>query len=224
MASEVAGPAGTLTSEGTPGPGPVSAAGGRPAGRPWWLLAVLAAVVALVVGAVADHILDQRSAAVSLYRAQINTTLARFGLEADRQLGRPVSQRSASAFGDLGDSIGQDSGVNGSGDLSVEFGTGSVQPAGQIAFAVTVSSSHAATTLVVWDIRTNGSVNQGVCALSSTLAGSGRVTQDVQLGGSQYLQPCESRWWTPGPVDGTQPRLSLAGIPNSPPIEGRPAG
>jgi hypothetical protein len=78
------------------------------------------------------------------------------------------------------------------------------------------TSPYAESTIALWDIRLRGTSNQGVCVLTSSLAGNGRVTEDVQLGGHIFLQPCLSSWWAPGPVDGSQPRLSLANIHEPP--------
>lgn len=65
----------------------------------------------------------------------------------------------------------------------------------------------------MWDIRVGGTSNQGTCVLSSSLAGPGSATKDIQLGGNVFLQPCQPSWWAPGPVDGSQPRLGLTPVP-----------
>ena len=140
--------------------------------------------------------------------------------EEQHQISMPVAQRSASAFGDLADSINADTGVNGSGTLQVSLGAGSAAQPAQIAFSATVASPYASTTLVVWyiSVASHGGVadNAGVCVLGSTLLGPGRATTPLDLGGGEQLQPCSPQWWSPGPVDATQPRWGLAGIPQSP--------
>lgn len=70
-------------------------------GRWWWLVTALAVCAALLLGGFAEHVLDQRNAARSLYRMQVLTTASRFLAEEDSQLGRPSARRSAAAFGDL---------------------------------------------------------------------------------------------------------------------------
>ena len=52
--------------------------------------------------------------------------------------------------------------------------------------------------------------------LTSSLLGPGRAPTDLDLGGHYFVQPCQAQWWSPGPVDGSQPRLSLANIPEFP--------
>jgi len=174
---------------------------------------VVAMVVSAVAGAFAQHAVDQHKAAITLYRNQISTTASRFFTEEERQLALPAAQRSDPYFSDIADSINEDPGVNDSGNLNVSVVAGSTNPAHQIAYAVSVSSPHASSTIVVWDIRLPGDVNQGTCVLSSSLAGPGPVTKDVELGGNMFLQPCQPSWWAPGPVDGRQPRLGLTPIP-----------
>jgi hypothetical protein len=225
MTNDVPG-TGTETGTASPGPAgspPETAAQQRP--RRWWPITIVAVVAALVAGVLAQRTIDHHRAVITTYRVQVESTLARLGSEADRQFARPASQRSLSEIGDLADSIGQDSGLidpglNGSErselePLNVEFGSGSIVP-GQIAFEVTITSPYAESTIALWDIRVRGTSNQGVCVLTSSLAGNGRVTEDVQLGGHIFLQPCLSSWWAPGPVDGSQPRLSLANIHEPP--------
>lgn len=179
---------------------------------------MLAVAVALVVGGSVQHVFDQRNAARTLYRMQVLTTVSRFLTEADSQFGRPRAQRSAVAFGDLADSISADEGVNGAGTLQVSLGAGSAAPADQIAFSATVASPYASTTFAMWDIHTNGGAtqNQGACVLWSSLLGAARATTPLYLGGGAELQPCSPSWWAAGPVTPKQPRLGLAGIPQSP--------
>ncbi len=179
---------------------------------------MLAVCGALVVGGSVQHVIDQRNAARTLYRMQVLSTVSRFLGEEDRQLSTPTAQRSATAFGDLADSISADQGVNGSGTLQVSLGAGSAAPADQIAFSATVASPYASTTFAVWDIHTNGGAaqNQGACVLWSTLLGPGRATTALDLGAGAQLQPCSPSWWAAGPVNPRQPRLALAGIPRSP--------
>lgn len=226
MANDVSS---TRTSTGSPGPGgtsPVAGARGRP--RHWWPITILAAVAALVAGVLAQRAIDHHRAAITAYRVQVESTLSQLFTEADRQLARPASQRSLSAIDDLADSISQDAGLrdpglSGSGlsevdPLNVSLGSGSIVPAGQIAFEVTITTPYAESTIVVWDIRftnqSEGSVsNQGACALTSSLLGPGRARTNLELGGNYYVQPCLDQWWRPGPIDGKQPRLSLANIP-----------
>jgi hypothetical protein len=192
----------------------------RPAGRGRWLVTALAVCVALVIGGSVTHVLDQRNAARDLYRMQLLTTVSRFTDEEQRQIALPVAQRSASAFGDLASSIGADQGVNGSGTLQVTLGAGSAAQQAQIAFSATVASPYASATLVVWyiSVTSHGGIaeNQGVCVLGSTLLGRGRATAPLGLGGGEQIAPCSPQWWAPGPVTATQPRLRLAGIPQSP--------
>jgi len=204
----------TGTSTGSPDPrGSAPATGAPGPWRPWGLIVALAMVVAAVAGAFAQHAVDQHKAAVTLYRNQVATTLTRIFTEEERQIALPAAQRSNPYFSDIADSINGDSGVNDSGNLNVSVVAGSTNPAHQIAFAVSVSSPHASSTIVVWDVRLPGTVNQGTCVLSSSLAGPGPVTKDVELGGNMFLQPCQPSWWAPGPVDGSQPRLGLTPIP-----------
>jgi hypothetical protein len=201
------------------GPGGLtSSAAARPRGS-WWLLTALAVCLSLVLGAVAEHVIDQRTAARQLYQTQVLTTISRLMDAEQSQIGRPAAQRSSSAFGNLTDSITGDGGVNGSGTLQVTLGAGSAAQPSQIAFAVTVDSPYGSTTLAAWDIETgHGSAsNQGACVLWSTLLGPGRATTPLSLGGGEQLAPCSPRWWAPGPVSpAVGPRLGLAGIPRSP--------
>jgi len=228
MANDVAS---TRTSTGSAGPAGASPVAGAPRPwRPWRLIAVLAVVIAAVGGVLVQRSVDHHRAAITAYRVQVNSTLSQLGTEADRQLARPASQRSLSAISDLADSISQDAGLrdpglSGSGPseldpLNVALGSGSSVPAGQIAFEVTITTPYAESTIVVWDIRvtsqSQGSVsNQGACVLTSSLLGPGRARTDLDLGGHYFVQPCLDQWWSPGPVDGKQPRLSLANIPET---------
>jgi hypothetical protein len=205
---------GARTSTGSPGPAGSAPATGAPRPwRPWGLIVVVAMVVSAVAGAFAQHAVDQHKAAITLYRHQINTTASRFFTEEERQLALPAAQRSDPYFSVLADSISKDPGVNDSGNLTVSVVAGSTKPAHQIAYAVNVSSPHGSSTFVVWDIRLPGVVNQGTCLLSSSLLGPGPATRDLELGGNEFLGPCQPRWWAPGPVDGRQPRLGLTPIP-----------
>ena len=219
LESEIANPPGKVES------GSAGFGGTRPpvATRPrrlWWLVTVLAVCASLILGGSIEHAIDQRNAARSLYQMQVLTTASRFFNEEQRQIVLPVAQRSASAFGDLAESIGADMGVNRSGTLQVSLGAGSAAQPAQIAFSATVASPYASTTLAVWYIRvtSHGGMadNEGACVLWSTLLGPGRATTPLNLGGGEELQPCSPRWWSPGPVNPTQPRLGLAGIPRSP--------
>lgn len=224
MANDVSG---IRTGTGSRSPGPVGSppVAARPGPRLWWPVTILAVVAALVAGVLVQRAVDHHRAAITAYRVQVNSTLSQLGNEADRQLAQPASQRSLSAISDLADSISQDAGLrdpglSGSGPteqdpLTVALGSGSIDPAGQIAFEVTITTPYAESTIVVWDIQVDGNVNQGNCVLSSSLAGPGRVTGNLDLGGHYFLQPCLDRWWSPGPVDGRQPRLSLANIPET---------
>jgi hypothetical protein len=210
MANDVSS---TRTSTGPAGPAGASPVAGTP--RPWrsWrLIAVLAVVASGVAGAVVQHAVDQHKAAVALYRNQISTTISRIFTEEERQIALTTAQRSDPYFDDIADSISQDPGVNDSGNLTVGIVAGSTRPAHQIAQAVSIESPYAVSTVVVWDIRVGGTSNQGDCVLSSSLAGPGSATADVQLGGNMFLQPCLPSWWAPGPVDGRQPRLGLTPI------------
>jgi hypothetical protein len=219
MESEIARRPGDVES-GPAGPrGTLQPAAARPR-RSWWLVTALAVCVAVVLGGTVEHVLDQRNAARGLYRMQLLTTFSRFTDEEQHQIAMPVAQRSASAFGDLADSINADTGVNGSGTLQVSLGAGSAAQPAQIAFSATVASPYASTTLVMWyiSVTSHGGAadNAGVCVLGSTLLGPGRATTPLDLGGGEQLQSCSPQWWSPGPVDATQPRLGLAGIPQSP--------
>jgi hypothetical protein len=189
----------------------------RPRGW-WWLITALAVCAAFVLGGFAEHVLDQQNAARTLYRTQVATTVFRLLDEENSQLGRPVAQRSAAAFGDVTDSINADLGVNGAGTLQVTLGAGSAAPPDQIAFSATVESPSGSTTFAVWSISLDQgtSKNQGACVLWSSLLGPGRATSALNLGGGEQLQPCAASWWSPGPVNANQPRLGLAGIPRSP--------
>lgn len=219
MESEIADRAGEAESGTAGSGGPLPAGATRPRGW-WWLVTALAVCVALIAGGSVTHVLDQRNAARGLYRMQLLTTVSRFSDEEQRQIVLPVAQRSASAFGDLANSIGADQGVNGSGTLQVSLAAGSAAQPAQIAFATTVASPYASTTLVVWyiSVTSHGRIaeNQGACVLGSTLLGQGRATAPLGLGGGEQLAPCSPQWWSAGPVTATQPRLSLAGIPQSP--------
>jgi hypothetical protein len=218
MESETAAPPEEAGSGPAGLPGGVPPAATRPR-RSWWLLTLLAVCVSLVVGGTVQHAVDQRTAARNLYRTQVLSTVSRFLDEEDQQIALPVARRSAVAFGNLADSISADQGVNGSGTLQVSLGAGSAAQPGQIAFATTVDSPYASTTLAVWDLRATShgvAGNQGVCVLWSTLLGSGRAAASLSLGGGEEVQPCLPSWWSAGPVTVTQPRLGLAGIPRSP--------
>ncbi len=188
--------------------------------RSWWLLTALAVCISLVLGATAEHAIDQRNAARGLYRTQVLTTVSRFIDEEQSQISLPAAQRSASAFGDLANSVSSDTGVNGSGTLQVSLGAGSAAEPAQIAFSATVASPYASTTLAVWYLRVTGhggmAENVGACVLWSTLLGPGRATTALNLGGGEQLQPCSPAWWSPGRANVSQPRLGLAGIPQSP--------
>jgi hypothetical protein len=188
----------------------------RSRGR-WWLLTALAVCASLVVGGSVQHAIDARDAAGTLYRTQVLTTVSRISDAEQSQIALPVAQRNAAtAIGGLEDSINADSGVNGEGTLQVSIGAGSAATAQQIAFTATVSSPHASTTFVVWDVTIGSAVNQGACVLWSSLLGPGRATGYLNLGGSEGLAPCQPQWWSAGPVTATQPRLGLANIPQSP--------
>ena len=208
---------GVRTSTGSPGPaGPARAAGAPRPWRPWWLFTILSAILALVAGAVVQHAVDQRNAAAALYRIQVGSTVSRFLAEAGRQLRLPAAQRSISALGDVGDSISQDLGLNGQGTLTAELREGSTRQARQIVFAVNITSPHADTTVVIWDLSAGAGPgagdNQGACVQYSSLLGAGRATRDLDLGAGQFLAACPARYWSPGPLDGKQPRFALAGI------------
>jgi len=218
MESEIASPPGSA------GSGSAGSGGGVPlvAARPrrwWWLVAVLVACVSLIVGGSVQHGVDQRNAARDLYAIQVLTTLSRF-MDAERGLvAMPVAQRGGSALFDLADAISADQGVNGSGTLRVSLDSGSAAQAAQAAYSVTVASPYASTTAAVWYISVSGNgevaENSGACVLWSTLLGPGRATSFLNLRGGEGLQPCSPQWWSPGPMDATQPRLGLAGIPQS---------
>jgi hypothetical protein len=215
--NETASPVAEAESSSPGADGAAAAVASRPRGS-WWVVTALAVCGALILGAFAEHVRDQHSAAQAQYRMQVLTTVSRFLTEEERQIALPLSQRSAPAFGDLADSISSDEGVNGSGTLQVTLGTGSTAPAGQIAFSGTVDSPYASTTFVVWDLSVNGgsAQNQGACVLGSSLIGPGRATSALGLGGGAELQACSPGWWAAGPVTARQPRLGLAGIPRSP--------
>lgn len=204
---------------GSTGPGSLRpSAAARPRGS-WWMLMALAVCLSLVLGGVVVHVIDQRNAARQLYQSQVLTTISRLLDTEQGQIGRPVAQRSASAFGNLAGSISSDLGVNGSGTLQVTLGAGSGAQPSQIAFAVTVDSPYGSITLVAWYIQTDhgSSTDEGACLLWSSLLGPGRATTSLSLGGGEQLAPCSPRWWAPGPVNpAVGPRLGLAGIPRSP--------
>jgi hypothetical protein len=217
--SEIASPPEKAESGSAGFGGKVSPAAIRPRRSWWpWLITVLVACVSLVVGGGVQHAIDQRNASRDLYRMQVLTTASRFLGEEQRQIAMPVAQRSASAFGDLADSITADQGVNGSGTLRVGQVSGSAAPPTQIAFSVTVASPHASTTFAVWYVATAGGadVNEGACVLWSTLLGPGRATTALSLGSGAELQPCLPQWWASRSAGPAQPRLGLAGIPQSP--------
>jgi hypothetical protein len=181
----------------------------------WWGVTALAVIAALFVGGTVQHAVDDRSAARDLYRTQVLTTFSRILDEEHQQLALPPAQRSAAAFGDLLDSIKQDSGVNGQGTLQVSMDSGSVAPVHQAAFAVTVSSPYASTTVVVWSVIYPGSSDDGACVLTSTLLGSGRASSYLDLGGNEDVAPCLSSLWRGGPITPSHPNLSLGGIDQS---------
>jgi hypothetical protein len=201
-------------------PAPAAVPGGaHPA--PWqqrwfWLIAVLVALAALVVGGSAQHAVDQRRAARAFYGTQVLSAASRLLDEENRQIALPVARRSAAAFGSLGDSIGNDLGINGENTLGVTLGTGSTAPLTQIAFEVTVSSPYASTTFVLWTVRGpgpqgNAEQNVGSCLMSSTLLGPGRATTGLNFDESG-LQPCTPDLWRPSPRSAVKPDLALAGI------------
>ena len=218
LESEIANPPENVASGSAGSRGTLPSAATRP--RRLWLVTVLAVCASLIIGGSIEHAIDQRNAARSLYQMQVLTTASRFFNEEQRQIALPVAQRSAPAFDDLAESIGADMGVNRPGTLQVSLGPGSAAQPAQIAFSATVASPYASTTLAVWYIRviSHGGIadNEGACVLWSTLLGQGRATIPLDLGGGEKLQPCSPRWWSPGPVAATQPRLGLAGIPRSP--------
>lgn len=219
MESEIASPPAEVESGSAGAGGRAPRVSGRPRGW-WWLVTALAVCASLVVGATVEHVFDQRNAALGLYRTQVLTTVSRFIDEEGRQIALPPSQRSAAAFGDLTDSINSDQGVNGSGTLQVSLGAGSAAPSTQIAFSATVASPYASSTIAVWYIQvpSHGGLaeNDGACVLGSTLLGSGRATNSLNLGGGETVQPCAPGWWSSGPANARQPDLGLAGIPKSP--------
>jgi hypothetical protein len=198
-----------------------------PSPRPWqqhyfWPIAVLVALAALVIGGSVEHAVDQRHAVRGFYATQLTSTESRFLDEEGRQIALPVARRSAVAFGNLGDSIGQDLGIDPDSTLDVELGTGSVGPLTQIAFAVTVSSPYASTTVVLWTVRGPGAAganeqNVGTCLLASTLDGPGRAHAEIHFG-HILLEPCTPDLWRPSPASAVLPDLALAGIPTT----GRP--
>ena len=221
MESELASPPGQAETGSAGFRGDVPPVAARPRRWGWpWLVMVLVAGASLIVGGSVEHAVDQRTATRDLYRMQVLTTVSRFIDEESAQIALPVARRSAAAFGALADSISADEGVNGQGTLRVSLGAGSAALPQQIAFSATVGSPYASTTIVVWHIfiASHGGVsdNTGTCVLWGSLLGPGRATTGLNLGGSVFLQPCSPRWWSPGPVNATQPRLGLAGIPQSP--------
>jgi hypothetical protein len=151
---------------------------------------------------------------------QVLTTYSRFTDAENQQIELPPAERSASVFGDLASSISSDSGVNGSGTLTVSLGAGSAAPPSQIAFSVTVSSPYATSVMVICYIysasKAGVSSSNGACVLSSSILGPGRATTDLAVGGSESIEACSSRWWSAGPAGPGQPRLGLAGIPRLP--------
>jgi len=210
----------TRTATGSPGPaGSAPVTGAHRPWRPWWLFTILAAIASLVAGAVVQHAVDQRNAAAFRYRIQVGTTVSRFLAEAGRQLRLPVSQRSISALSAVGDAISQDLGVNDQGNLTAELREGSTRQPRQIVFAVNITSPHADTTVVLWDLQAGddpgASDSQGACVQYSSLLGSGRATRELDLGDGQFLAACPASYWAPGPLDGKQPRFALAGIHKS---------
>jgi len=150
-------------------------------------------------------------------RARSATILVTPRGEEQRQIALPVAQRSAAAFGDLGDSINNDPGVNGQGTLDVMVGTGSAATFTQIAFEATVSSPYASTTFVSWFVRGAGpsgmnSSDIGACLLSTSLEGSRPATGYLNLG-SSGPQPCTRDLWSAHQKAAVAPDLALAGIP-----------
>jgi len=184
----------------------------------WWPAAVLALLAGLLIGGSVQHAVDDRNAARDLYRTQVTTTLWRIFDEEHRELALPPAQRSANAFGDIVDGINHDTGVNGQGTLQVTLGSGSAATPYQAAFSATVSSPYGSTTVAVWSLdvtsQSTSSTDDAACVLSSTLLGSGRATTNLDLGGNEYLQPCDPSWWH-GPITPTHPNLSVAGIDQS---------
>jgi hypothetical protein len=185
--------------------------------RGWWWLALLVVAASLVAGGTVQHAFDQRRAARTFYDIQVLTTASRVIGEEQQQIGRPVAQRSAAAFGDLADSINSDLGVNGGGTLDVMVGTGSAATFTQIAFEVTVQSPYASTTFVVWFVRGAGpggmsSSDIGTCLLSTSLEGPGAASGYLNLGASG-LQPCTRDLWSAHQKTPLAPDLALTGIP-----------
>lgn len=178
--------------------------------RLWWLVTVLAVLVAVFVSAVIQRAIDHHNDARELYRTQLLTTFWRILDEEHRQLNLPLAQRSAAAIDDAAASISNDTGVNGGGTLEVSLGSGSIAPH-QAAFAITVSSPYGSTTIAIWSVLYPGSSDDGVCVLSSTLLGSGRATADLSLGGSEFVSHCLPLLWR-GAITPTNPNLGLAGI------------
>jgi hypothetical protein len=208
----VTGPGGT----GPAGPGPGGTGLAAWLQRRWWLVAAVAALVALVVGGSVQHAVDQRTAARDLYRVQVLTAASRVLDEEQSQIALPVTARSAARFGALADAINGDLGVNGSGGLTVTVGTGSAAELTQIAFTVTVAAPYGTTTFVAWVVRGAGPAglgesNVGACVLSSSLLGPGRATGSLNLGTSG-LAPCSRGLWS-GSTGPMQPHLARAGIP-----------
>jgi len=182
--------------------------------RPTWTLMALAVAAALIAGALAQHVWDQKNAARDLYRTQVLTTEMRFLAAENHQVALPDQRRSLSALSDLADSITGDQGVNGSGTLNVSTGTGAALLK-QIVLDVTIASPYASTTLVTYSIQvpSGTSPDEGACVLSSTLLGQGRASRDLQLGGGYVVPSCPLQWWSShSPSD---PHLGQAGIPRS---------
>jgi len=204
---------------------PAANAGPRPKGTgvgpspgilrtPFFVVAVLAVLAGLFAGAGIQRAVDHHKAARDLYRIQVLTTFWRISDEEHRQLALPPAQRTAAVFLDVLDSINQDTGTNGQGTLEVTLDSGSVAPPHQAAFAVTVSSPYASTTVAVWSVIYPGSSDDGGCVLSSTLLGSGRATTNLDLGGNQSVAPCLPSLWR-GAITPTNPNLGVAGIDQS---------
>lgn len=179
--------------------------------RLWWLLTVLAVLVALFVSATIQRAIDHHNAARELYRTQLVTTFWRILDEEHRQLGLPPAQRSAVGLGDVLDGINQDTGVNGQGTLQVTMVSGSVALPHEAAVSVAVSSPYGSTTVAVWSVLYPGGSDDGACVLSSTLLGPGRAKANLDLGGNEYVAACLPSLWR-GPITPTNPNLGLAGI------------